>query len=205
MADISEFKKRLKEIEEAVLQKAPDIAITLTLSAKALAERNIKDRGFGAKYSINKIPAWFLHGKELNQKGTKFLQDRGVDAGTGAQGEPKKKRRKKGETADPGKFDKMTNWGEFRQAQGLQTDHVDLSYSNKMFANMQPVRVEQKGDIYLAPLGATNTEARDKMNWNRDRYGDFIGKALTEEDRNTLTDVVVGEVVAIIDSFSPQG
>jgi hypothetical protein len=203
MPDINALKEKLKQIEEAVLQKAPEIAITLTLSAKALAERNIKDKGFGYKYSQNKIPAWFLHGKELNQKGTKFLQDRGVDAGTGAQGEPKKKRRKKGETAEPGQFDKTTNWAEFRSAQGLQNAFVDLSYSNKMFANMQPVRVEQKGDLYLAPLGATNTEAQDKMNWNRDRYGDFIGKALTEEDRNTLTDVVVGEVVAIIDSFRP--
>lgn len=201
MPDISEFSKRLKEIEAAVLQKMPEIAITLTLSAKALAERNIKEKGFGFKYSQNKIPAWFLHGKELNQKGTKFLEDRGVNPQTGAQGEAKKKRRKKGETADPGHFDKTTNWGEFRSAQGLQNAFVDLSYSNKMFANMQPVRVEQKGDLYLAPLGATNTEARDKMNWNRDRYGDFIGKALTEEDRNTLTDVVVGEVVAVIDQF----
>jgi hypothetical protein len=203
MPDINALKEKLKQIEEAVLQKAPEIAITLTLSAKALAERNIKDKGFGYKYSQNKIPAWFLHGKELNQKGTKFLQDRGVDAGTGAQGEPKKKRRKKGETAEPGQFDKTTNWAEFRSAQGLQNAFVDLSYSNKMFANMQPVRVEQKGDLFLAPLGATNIEAQDKMNWNRDRYGDFIGKALTEEDRNTLTDVVVGEVVAIIDSFRP--
>lgn len=204
MPDISKFHERLKEIEAAVLEKLPEIAIVLTQSAKALAERNTKEKGFGAKYSQNKIPAWFLHGKELNQKGTKFLQDRGVDMQTGKQGDAKKKRRKKGETADPGHFDKMTNWSEFRAAQGLEIDHVDLSYSNKMWANMQPVRVEQKGDIYLAPLGATNTEAQNKMNWNHERYGDFVGKALTEEDRNTLTDVVTGEVVAVIDSFLPQ-
>jgi hypothetical protein len=72
MPDINALKEKLKQIEEAVLQKAPEIAITLTLSAKALAERNIKDKGFGYKYSQNKIPAWFLHGKELNQKGTKL-------------------------------------------------------------------------------------------------------------------------------------
>lgn len=204
MPDIHEFKKKLKQIEEAVFQKMPEIAITLTLSAKALAERNIKEKGFGFKYSQNKIPAWFLHGKELNQKGTKFLEDRGVHPDTGAQGEGKKKRRKKGETADPGHFDKTTNWGEFRSAQGLQTDHVDLSYSNKMFANMQPVHPYVSGYIYYAPLGATNTEAKDKMNWNRERYGDFIGKALTENDRNTLTEVVVGEILSVIDSFNPE-
>lgn len=202
MPDLNALKEKLNQIRQALEQKLPEIAVTLTISAKALAERNIKEAGFGAKYSQNKIPAWFLHGKELNQKGTKFLQDRGVDAETGKQGDAKKKRRKKGETADPGHFDKMTNWGEFRQAQGLQIGYVDLSYSNKMFANMQPVRVEQKGQIYLAPLGATNTEAQDKMNWNRDRYGDFIGKALKPEDRDTLAAVVMDEVVAVIDSFA---
>lgn len=202
MPDLNALKEKLNQIRQALEQKLPDIAVTLTISAKALAERNIKEAGFGAKYSQNKIPAWFLTGKELNQKGTKFLQDRGVNTETGEQGEPKKKRRKKGETADPGHFDKMTNWGEFRAAQGLQTAHVDLSYSNKMFANMQPVRVEQKGHVYLAPLGATNTEAQDKMNWNRDRYGDFIGRALKDEDRDTLATVVMDEVVAVIDSFA---
>jgi hypothetical protein len=202
MPDISELKQKLKQIREAVENKLPEIAIKLTLGAKALAERNIKEKGFGAKYSENKIPAWFLHGKELNQKGTKFLQDHGVNPQTGTQGEGKKKRRKKGETADPGHFDKETNWKEFRAAQGLQTAFVDASYSNKMWANMQPVRTEQKGDLYLAPLGATNTEAQNKMNWNRDRYGDFIGKAITDTDRETLANVVMDEVVKIIDSFA---
>lgn len=202
MPDLNELKEKLKQIRQAVEERLPEIAVTLTISAKALAERNIKEVGFGVRYSQNKIPAWFLAGKELNQKGTKFLQDRGVNTETGAQGEAKKKLRKKGQTEDPGHFDKMTNWGEFRAAQGLQIDHTDLSYSNKMWANMQPVRVEQKGQVYLAPLGATNTEAQNKMNWNRDRYGDFIGKALKEEDRATLATVVMDEVVKVIDSFA---
>jgi hypothetical protein len=203
MANLSDLKERIKQIREAVEGKLPDIAVTLTLSAKALAERNIKDKGFAAMYSVNKIPAWFLHGKELNASGTKFLENHGVNPQTGAQGEGKKKRRKKKGDPDPGHFDTTTNWKEFRAAQGLQTDHVDLSYSNKMWANMQPVKVEQRGAIILAPLGATNVEAQDKMNWNRERYGDFIGKGLTDKDRETLTDVVVGEVVAVLDQFKP--
>lgn len=201
MPDINDLKERLKQIREAVEAKLPDIAVTLTVSAKALAERKIKDKGFAAVYSTNKIPAWFLHGKELNAAGTKWLENHGVNPTTGAQGEGKKKRRKKKGDPDPGSYDTLTNWKEFRNAQGLQTDHVDLSYSNKMWANMQPVRVEQKGAIIVAPLGATNKEAQDKMNYNRERYGDFIGKALDDEDRQTLTEVVVGEVVALLDQF----
>lgn len=201
MAGLPEFKERLRQIREAVEAKLPDIAVTLTLSAKALAERNIKEKGFGAMYSENKIPAWFLHGKELNASGTKFLENHGVNPQTGAQGAGKKKRRKKKDDPDPGHFDTLTNWKEFRAAQGLQVDHVDGSYSNMMWSNMQPVKVEQRGPVVLAPLGATNTEAQNKMNWNRDRYGDFIGKALNDTDRETLTGVVVDEVVQVLDNF----
>lgn len=203
MAGIGDFKERLNQIRLAIENKLPDIAITMTLSAKALAERRIKDVGFGEMYSENKIPAWFLHGKELNQKGTKFLMDRGVNPETGEQGETKKKRRKKKGDPDPGNFDKMTNWSEFRAAQGLPIDHVDLSYSNKMWANMQPMKPYQSLYITYSPLGATNKEAQEKMNWNRDRYGDFIGKALTVEDRQTLTDVVSDEIRKVISEFLP--
>lgn len=202
MPELSEFKQRLQRLREAVEAKLPDIAVSLTLSAKALSERNIKDKGFGKMYSENKIPAWFLHGKELNGSGTTFLANHGVNE-KGEQGAGKKKRRKKKGDPDPGHFDTLTNWKEFRAAQGLPVDHVDLSYSNMMWANMQPVKVEQRGDVYLAPLGATNVEAQNKMNWNRDRYGDFIGKSLTDSDREVLTSVVVDEVVKVLDDFKP--
>jgi len=200
MPDFHEVKKRLEEIRQAVRNSLPDIATKISLSAKAIAERRIKDEGFGEMYSQNKIPAWFLHGKELNQSGTKFLEQHGVNA-AGEQGEPKKKRRKKKGDPDPGKFDKLTNWGEFRAAQGLQNSHVDLSYSNKMWANTQPKDPEEEGDIVRAPLAATNVEAQNKLNWNRDRYGDFIGKALKPEDFNLLGELAINEILAILEPF----
>lgn len=197
MPEISEFKNRLARIREAVEAKLPDIAETMAITAKALAERRMKSEGFGVLYSSKKVPAWFLHGKELNQRGTKFLQDRGVHAITGDQGAPKKKRRKKKGDPDPGNFDPFTNWGEFRQAQGLQAAFVDLSYSNKMWANMGPVRVET-GEIVRALLGATNREAQNKMNWNFARYGDFIRKSLTAEDGKLLGEVAINELTVVI-------
>lgn len=200
MADVQELKNKLQQIQDALRAKLPDIAVTLTLSAKAIAERKIKDEGFKASYSKNKIPAWFLHGKELNAQGTKFLENHGVKP-DGTQGTAKKKRRKKKGDPDPGNYDTLTNWGEFREAQGLQSGHVDLSYSNKMWAGMKPVRVEQKGDRYLAPLGATNIEAQDKMNYNKARYGDFIGKVIDEPARDAMGQVVLDEVSEVIKQF----
>lgn len=201
MPDLQEFHKRMEEIRQAIRNSLPAIATTVSLSAKAIAERRIKDQGFGAMYSTNKIPAWFLHGKHLNQSGVTFLKKHGVRPDTGEQGEGLKKRRKKKGDPDPGSFDKLTNWGEFRQAQGLQAAHVDVSYSNKMWANMQPKEPEENGDIVRAPLAATNTEAQNKMNWNRDRYGDFVGKSLKPEDFNLLGEVVINEIITILDQF----
>lgn len=198
MPTIDEFKARLKFLGDQLQNKLPDIAMGLTIAAKSLAERRIKDKGFGAVYSQNKIPAWFLHGKELNAAGSTFLENHGVTS-AGKQGTAKKKRRKKKDDPDPGSYDTMTNWGEFRAAQGLQVDHVDLGYTNKMWANMGPGEVERTGPVVLVPLVATNREAQDKMNWNRDRYGDFIGKALTEDDRGVLTEYVTGEVINFLD------
>lgn len=196
------MKNRLQQLREAVEAKLPDIAVAMTLTAKALAERNIKEKGFGRVYSEHKVPAWFLHGKELNAQGTKFLADHGVQA-DGTQGDPKKKRRKKKGEPAPEPFSKLTNWKEFRGAQGLQTSHVDLSYSNKMFANMQPMPVQVEGYVYRSALGATNVEAQNKMNWNRDRYGDFIGKALGPDEIKILADTALAEVTNVVDQFKP--
>lgn len=194
MAGLSELKKRMAEIREAVTNKLPDIAVAVAVSAKALAERRIKDAGFGRVYSENKIPSWFLEGKELNQSGAKWLEDK------------KRQDSKNTHTQDGVKYypaDYGVNWKGFRQAQGLQVEHVDLTYSGKMFANMQPVRIESPGEgRAVAYLGGTNTEAVNKMDWNRDRYGDFINEALTDEDRELLVKVVEDELLIILNEFN---
>lgn len=202
MPDINELREKFKQMREAVESRLPDIVATLALTAKAFAERNIKDMGFGPNYSSVKYPAWFLHGKELNAAGRTFLAQRGVNS-AGVQGATKKKRRKSKGDPDPGYFDKLTNWGEFREAQGLQSEHVDLSYSNRMFSNIQIVRFETEGTIYKAILGGTNEEDQNKMNWNRDRYGNFINKALTEENKNAMGELVITEISKVIDQYKP--
>lgn len=173
MPDIIQLREDLKKIQEKVREKLPEIAILLTISVKAIAERNIKEKGFGVMYSEKKVPAWFLSGKERNATGEAFIKD-------------KEKKKEK------------TNWKELRQAQGMQTSFVDLSYENQMWANMQPGPVENDGDIVRAPLAATNKEVQNKMNWNRDRYGDFIGRAITPENYATLVEIPIVEIGNIL-------
>ena len=170
------FRDEMRLIESKVREVLPDIAILLTISAKAIAERTIKDKGFGYSYSTNTVPAWFLQGKEWNGIGEKFIE----------------KKIKDGEES---------NWKELRSAQGMQTAYVDLSYSNEMWNNMAPAPVTENNGVFSAPLAATNTAVQNKMNFNRDRYGDFIGNALTPEDYKILMQIVISEVLKAINSI----
>jgi hypothetical protein len=172
MPTLEELRAKLHTIRDQIPSILLEVATSVALTGKALSERTIKDKGFGEMYSSNKVPAWFMTGKELNATGAAFID-----------------KKLKGKT----KEEQLTNWKEFRAAQGLQTGYVDLSYDNEMWSGMFPRDAYQKGTEYLAPLAHNNTEGQNKMNWNRDRYGDFIGKVLSGENFDIMGNVAIEE------------
>lgn len=177
MRTLADLKARLQDIQNDLPNIMKEVATTVSLSGKAIAERAIKDKGFGEQYSNTKVPAWFMDGKELNASGSTFIA-----------------RKKKAKTPS----DRLTNWKEFREAQGLQTGHVDLSYANEMWSGMFPQETYQKGTLFIAPLGHNNRAGQNKMNWNRDRYGDFIGKVLTGSNFEQMAEIAVEETLRLI-------
>lgn len=174
MPDLNELREQLRKLEDVLRLKLPEIVTLISLSAKAFAERNIKESGFGATYSHNEVPAWFFRDKELNNAGEAFVNKKIQD--------------------DEGMY-----WAELRAAQGLQTAHVDLTYRGIMWAGMLPEEAFEEGGIFRAPLAGGNKEVQNEMNWNRDRYGDFIGKALTPENFGTLLQVAYDEIIQLIE------
>ena len=174
MPDISELRQQIQKLEEAIRLKLPEVATLISLSAKAFAERNIKETGFGEVYSHNEVPAWFFRDKELNKIGETFINQKIKDR-------------------------KGTNWQELRAAQGLQTQHVDLTYRGTMWAGMLPEEPFWENDVVRAPLAGGNREVQNEMNWNRDRYGDFLGKALTPENFISLLQVAYDEIIHLIE------
>ena len=177
--DISVLIQKLEEFRDMLPTVLPDVATSVSMAGKALAERVIKEKGFGDTYSTKKVPAWFMEGKTLNGKGVAYLK--GLE--------------EQATEAEPAE----TNWSELRAAQGLQTGYVDLSYSNKMWAGMFPQEVQVNLFEYVAPLGNNTTEGQNKMNWNFERYGDFIGKVLTGDNRDIMYDVAYDELVRLMD------
>lgn len=179
MADLNDLKQTLQRIIEALPEVLPQVATSMSLTAKAVSERIIKDRGFGYTYSENEFPVWFLTGKELNGRGLNFI----------------KTVQKEAETLD---IDPTANWMQFRGAQGLQTAFVDLTYSGKMWAGMFPQAVKVDGTQYIAPLGNNTVEGQQKMNWNYERYNDFLGAALSGEGIDTVYDVGYAEFMRLL-------
>ena len=64
--NLKELIEKFKAIRDALPEVLPDVATSMSLTAKAIAERTIKDKGFGELYSDTEVPAWFFKGKELS-------------------------------------------------------------------------------------------------------------------------------------------
>lgn len=172
--DLNALIAKLKSFRDKLPEVLPGLATVVSLSGKAIAERAIKDHGFGEQYSNKEVPAFWLYGKNINARGSSFVVDQ--------------ERKGSGVT-----------WGEFRAAQGLQNKYVDLTYSGKMWAGMFPQEVQVDLFKYTAPLGNNTVEGQNKMNWNHARYGDFIGEVLTGDNLEDLKRVAYDELTQIMD------
>lgn len=169
-----ELIENLKQVEQELPEILRQAATTMAHDAKALAERTIKNEGFGKRYSTKKaIPAHWLYEKTLNRRGFSYLD--GLDG-------------------------ELTNWGEFRQAQGLQTNFVDLSYTARMWQGMRPDEVQEENGRFFCKMGHNDNEGRQKMNWNFERYGDFISIAL-EGKQDMLKDAALEGIQQLFERY----
>jgi hypothetical protein len=173
MATIQDLQKQLANVRQQLLQALPDIAIENTVVAKAIIENKIRKVGFGVMYSAKVVPAWFFLGKELNASGRNFIISKMNDG-------------------------EAMNWAQLKAAEGLPAGHVDLSHTNKMWAALTPMQPQINGGKIIVGLGANNKEAADKLNWNRERYGDFLGIVLGPPEMKILGDTVLGKVRRIL-------
>lgn len=173
MASLRDLINNLKDIEDALPEVLRQSATVMAHDGKALAERIIKDKGFGAVYSSNDIPSIWLYDKTLNASGKSYLDNLDGDG---------------------------TSWGKFRQVQGLQNRFVDLSYTSRMWSGMRPDDVVEKDGVFICWMGHNDNEGKQKMNWNFERYGDFLGKAL-EGQEDILSEVASENVYNLLEKY----
>lgn len=170
--DIGTLLTALKQLKNELPEVLGSTAESMAGTAKALAQLTIEKEAILGRYSAGVVPAFWLEGKELNARGTSFL------AKVMKAKEPK---------------DRVTNWGELRKAQGLQTDHVDLTYSGEMWRGLMPQPYRVDGTMYVSDLAHNNKAGQDKLNWNRQRYGNFVMKALNTGDNQEAIKAVLNE------------
>jgi hypothetical protein len=179
---ISEYITRLKIAEQQILDGLVKISEEVALDFKALSVRNVQENGVG-EYSKNKLPYFYFLGadKTKSNAGIKFIADVGKD--------PKKK--KEGLT-----------WAELRDAEGLQTDHVDLTFTGEMFRNLKILGTNvQKGGRVITLLGTDHPETINKLKWNAERYGDFL--TISTSDRATIKSIIDKRVSQLIKKVLP--
>lgn len=177
--DTSAFQDKIRRIREALEAKQGEIATQLSLSVKALANRNAVEYGIGASYSNNDVPVFYFDQSTINQGGKEYIKKQ------------KKSKRNGGNNG-------LGNWKGLRAAEGLQVNHVDLTHSGQMWRGIVPLPPMKQGNVVVAPLGGTTLEVQKEMNYNYERFGDFILKSLTPENQETLRIFVNDEIKKII-------
>jgi len=158
MPDVKSFISQLKSLRQAIEDKAPEILETMALTSKSLVQERVQREGIG-EYSTNAIPEWFMIGRHLNQRGEKWLDE--LDSKT------------------------VPNWGNFRRAQGLQADFVDLTYTGRMWGGLIVQQITKQGTKYVARLGGSDKEVDEKLYYNTARYGEFLTPNAAEQKEIT--------------------
>lgn len=162
---------------DAELQKASE---EFAMSALGLVVNRIQQEGIpGRKYSTNKLPAFWFEDKALNGGGRALVEKH-----------MKKKERAfykmVGEKVRNNKaIDEMENgisYDEWRQANGLQVNHVDLTFSGRMMQNLGVLGTKRNGNIWVTVIGGTNAEVIMKLEYTTKMFGKWLKPTDQEKD-----------------------
>lgn len=144
IARLQALRSALPAIAETVARVSAESAVAVVKN-RSIQEGIDRDGrpGNKAKYSDKRVPSYWLQGKELNQAGRDYL-----------------------------KQNALANWYGLRQAQGLPSDKVNLSYSNQMWKQYGVIRVTVRGAGFVAEVGISGSRS-DVFEQNEKQYGQF--------------------------------
>lgn len=195
--DLDDYINRLEAAIKSIEAELPNISEEIAMTTMGIVVDRIQKEGIeGKTYSKNKLPAFFFHGRALNKSG------RDLD-----EKHSEKRMRKilkgKGEKLRANNaIDKMEDgisYKEWREANGLQTAFVDLTFSGRMFQNLGIIGTVKTGDSYVTIIGGFDKEVKDKLKWNAERFGDFM--ATNDQENEELTTIYKNRIVSILKRF----
>jgi hypothetical protein len=218
MPSLDDFDKRLALLESEIIKEGPRIAQEMAISALAMSRLRIQNEGVrGRQYSTKlmlatqsqfNIKARFkpteIESTEIGRIGFRNQVAGGFrQPGTGRvdrKGATRKKRlmwiKFKGAKKAVPVMVLHGGYKELRRLNGLQTAHVDFTFTGRMFQNIKLLEPKNQGLKFLAFIGATNLEEKQKLFGLSRRFGTFLDpesdelKVLQQIQANRIQDVV---------------
>jgi hypothetical protein len=187
------FIEKTVVLEKALQSEMPAISDEIALNAIALIKNRIIDKGEGingASYSTKPM----LATREQFVVKSAFKQTK-VASG--------KKGKKHGlwikfpnaSKAVP-VMELPNGYKQFREIQGREGSHVNLSYSGKMWQAVTIVARMHTDTTYATTIGGNNAESQNKLRWMTDKYGPFL--TLVPEEETKLKGLFEKRVQAVI-------
>ncbi|GEM_PF-1627938 len=192
MSELRDLITKLEKLIIEIPEEAENIAVAMALNHKALVVNRIQSEGIpGESYSDKGVPAYFYAGfSSTAGKNKGKTYDSSYPRLNSGFDRMIEKKLKKGESV---------SWKDVRQANGLQTGHVDFTFSGRTFQNLSVVSVERSGFISKAYLGATDPEVSQRLFYGFHQYGDFMKP--TDDEKKILAEVANGMLRTLIEKI----
>lgn len=192
MPTLDDLDKKLQQLEDNLISEAPRIVLQYASDFTALAVQKLQKEGVpGAQYSTKPM----LATQNMFNRKSAFKPDViGVSLGRDENGKLIKggSRTNKGTVRKKG-TEKRYRWVRFpgaskavpvmeleegykelRELNGLQTAHVDFTFTGRMVQNIGVVSNRQEGLKFLAVIGASDDENKKKMQGLFKRFGEYL-------------------------------
>lgn len=154
MLNINQYIFKLRQAERELNDLRNQNAVKIALDALALIKLRVQNHGTSAdggsmgSYSQSVVPVWYFKGNSRTGSNTAYdrLQKKGYFA----------------------------SYADWRKANNLQTQHIDLKFTGDMWRDIKP-RVSRSLPVStLIEINASKSEEQEKLNYNSERYGAIL-------------------------------
>lgn len=174
--DLTQFIAKLRDDRNILANAVESMCDEIAESAVTL----IKDRSINegisiggveankADYSTRPMNTQKFKGKELNARGSKWIQ-----------------------------ANNLGTWHQFRKVQGLGSEKVNLSYTNEMWENIRVLNTRRTDDGKAQTVvGSYDQETNKKLSANTALFGNFL--IPTEEERQIAQEVLQEKIIKLL-------
>lgn len=175
--NISEKRAQIKRARIKILEIVPKLSEEIAVSTLSMVKNRSIEEGISVDgkegdkkdYSTKDVYTSSFKKKALNNAGRSYIS-----------------------------ANKKGTWGGFRQAQGLRSGKVNLSYTNRMWTSIQVIGGSPVSEgKYQSIIGSLDDETRSKISQNVKRYGSFLTP--TEDEILLAQDVVRAKLIEIVE------